>query len=363
MNRKTIDIIASFLIFIIAVLLGFYLGKHITNLGLIDIVWGILFFFLSLFLLIHIHELGHFFFGKLAGYKLIMYKAGPLCWKYENGHFKFELEKVKGYLGLCMMIPPATVTDKKSNLLYYAGGILMNILTGMIALLFALLTPNISSLLFLGLSIFGLLSIGMGVLNLRPSMSQNNPTDGMILWSLWKGNDFVEGFIMINRMQIELSMGIRPRDLKELTDEDGDTAEPYIRIYKLIYLLYKAWDERDMDKVKRQANRIHGMMTLVPTAVEDPVKFELCSAYAATGEIEKARNYYSEVQVKLDKENDCNGFRIKAYYTWFVEKDRDTALSLCRQGLAVTEKYPLKGQAVMEEELLKQLQSTIENNQ
>lgn len=359
MNSKTIDIISSFLVFIIAMLLGFHLGKHIPNMGLIDIVWGILSFFVSLFLLIHIHELGHFFFGKLAGYKLLMYKVGPLCWKYENGHFKFELEKIKGYLGLCMMLPPASGADRKANLYYYAGGILMNILTGTIALLFAFLTPGISPALFLGLSVFGLLSVGMGVLNLRPSMSQNNPTDGMILWSLWKKNAFAEGFIRINRMQIEISMGIRPRDLKELTDEDRNTAEPYIRIYHLIYLLYKAWDEADMEKLKKQADRIDGMIAHVPTAVEDPVKFELCAAYAATGDFEKARNYHTEIATKLDKEKDCNGLRIKAYYAWFAENDKEAALSFCRQGLAVTDQYPLKGQAIMEEELLKRLQSLL----
>lgn len=362
MNTKTIDIIASFVVFILAALLGFHLGKHIPEMKLTDIVWGVLLFFLSVVLLVNLHELGHCFFGKLGGYKLVLYKAGPFCWKYENGKFKFELEKVKGYLGLCMMIPPATETDKKANLLYYAGGILMNVLTGTIALLFAFLLPLISFTLFLGLSIFGLLSIGMGLLNLRPSMSQNNPTDGMILWSVWKGNDFANDFAMINRLQVELSMGTRPRDLNIPPERDTATAS-YTRIYHLVYLLYKAWDEFNMDEVKKYANRIEEMKDKIPSAIEDPIKLELCSAYAATGDRSKAEHYYSETQTRLAKEKDCNGCRIKAYYAWFVEKDKEAALSFCQQGLAVADQYPLKGQAILEEDLLKQLQSAIEKEQ
>ena len=152
------------------------------------------------------------------------------------------MEKIKGYAGLCMMIPPAEGVSRNANLLYYAGGIFMNLLTGIIALLSAFLIPDIPILLFLALGIFGMLSIGTGILNLRPAMSQYNPTDGMILWNVWQGNDFAEGFALINRLQMEFSMGTRPRDLVFLNDNNENVSQPYIRIYMLIYLLYKAWD-------------------------------------------------------------------------------------------------------------------------
>lgn len=362
MKSKTINSIATFLIFGIAVLMGFYLGKHLTSLKYTDIIWAVVFFFLSLFLLIHLHELGHLFFGKLAGYKLILYKVGPFCWKLENGRFKFETEKMKGYAGLCMMIPPADGASRNANLLYYAGGVLMNLLTGIIALLFAFLTPGISILLFLALGIFGMLSIGTGILNLRPAKSQNNPTDGMILWSVWQGEDFAEGFALINRLQMELSMGTRPRDLNFLNDEKENTSDPYLRIYILIYLLYKAWDTDNKEKIKIYADKIRGMQAQIPSAIEDAVKFELCAAYAFTGETEKAETYYSESKAKLEKENDSNGNRIKAFYAWYIESDGEKALAFCRQGLAVIETYPLKGQALMERDLMEGLLMQIQNS-
>jgi len=363
MSRKSIDIITSFLLLGLAVLTGFYMGKYLKDFVFTDMLWAVLFFVLSMFLLTNLHELGHFLFGKMAGYKLLQYKVGPCCWKYENGSYRFEMEKVKGYMGLCMMIPPAEGVSRKANLLYYAGGILVNIVTGAVCLLIAFLAQAISPLLFLALSIFGLLSIGMGLLNLRPSMSQNNPTDGMILWNVVQGNNFAEGFEAINRMQAELSMGIRPRDMDIHIVENAGALDSYIRVYQHIYLLYKALDKGEKEKVKDEADHIDRMMDLVPSAIEDAVNCELAAVYASLGETQKARSYYDKCREKLTKDKDSNGCRIKAYCAWYLDADARQALVFCEAGLAVADQYPLKGLGMMEEDLIKQLQIRIKTAQ
>lgn len=354
MQKKTINTIATFLIFGIAVWMGIYLGKHLALLRWTDFLWIIVFFVVSMFLIIHIHELGHFLFGKLSGYKLILYKVGPLCWKYENGHYRFETEKMKGYLGLCMMMAPAGGVSRRANMLYYAGGVLMNLFTGTISLLIAFFADT-SLLLFLALSIFGLLSVGMAILNIRPTMSQYNPTDGMILWNVWQGTAFAAGFDEIHRLQMELSIGKRPRDLETNVEPGAEPLDNYIRIYQLIYLLYKALDGGDAGMIRRQADLIDGIMGQIPSAIEDAVAFELAAAYAFVGDIEKARDYYDSCWDKLEKENDSNGNRIKAFCAWYLEGDATKTAAFCYAGLAVIAQYPLKGQAVMEEDLMKRL--------
>lgn len=362
MKTKTINVIACVVVFLLSALLGAFIGMSAKEMKWIDILWAFLSFVVSIILLVNIHELGHLFFGKRAGYQLMMYKAGPFCWKYENGHFKFVLEKAKGYLGLCMMLSPITEPDRRANLLYFAGGILMNLLTGTMALVIAFLLQPSSFTLFLVFAIFGYLSICIGIINLLPSMNQNNPSDGMILWSLWKGNRFAEGFITINRLQMQLSMGVRPRDLTNLPVEEEENEE-FTRLYFSVYRLYQAWDEYNLEKLQIIADRIDQQMSSVPSAVEQPVKIELCAAYATTGDMTKAQHYYTEVQARIAQDKDCNGYRIKAYYAWFAEKDKKSAIECCRHGLAVIDTYPLKGQALMEEDLLNRLLSTLENQQ
>lgn len=325
----------------------------------------LVYFIFSLVIAIQLHETGHFLFGKISGYSLIRFKIGPLCWKYENGRYLFEWEKSKGFLGLCMMMPPEHDISENRHLLYYSGGILMNLLTGSISVGLALLFPSWPPALLLFLWEFGGLSILLGSINLIPRFSMNNPTDGKIISSILKKDDLAKDMTYINNTLQQLATGIRPKDIPWLNKPlSMDKASQELFIYKLIYHLYNAIDRQDTGKIRDCTELIEKCADKIPSAIECPVKFELCGAYCILEETEKIRRHYRYLsKEKLEKEKDMSAYRIKAYIAYYLQADRQQAFSYCRKALSVADTFPVKGQMFMEKELVERLMAKIEEDE
>lgn len=153
-----------------------------------------LFVFLIAFLLVtNIHEFGHFVFGKLLGYNLIIYQFSVFAWVYENGKLKFSLRKAKGYSGYCVMVPYKEVPLYKQAL-YYAGGIIFNFITGGIFVLLLILIPTLPDLLILTLIQLSGISLYFGLTNFMRFYSGSNASDGMLLWNIILKKRLGKGF-------------------------------------------------------------------------------------------------------------------------------------------------------------------------
>ena len=57
----------------------------------------------------------------------------------------------------------------------------------------------------------------------------------------------------------------------------------------------------------------------------------------------------------LLKDKDINGRRVLATYKYYIEKNVEEAEKCALDGIAVKDKYALKGQAFLEEELIKKI--------
>ena len=126
---------AAFLLQVVMAVALIYMLDKMRQAFEIDPWWVILFLFLSIFICINLHELGHFVLGKLAGYRLLAFQIGFLHWGKENDKMRFSFRRAKGFGGYCAMIPPGASLPIVKHKLYYAGGILSNILTGAVFLL------------------------------------------------------------------------------------------------------------------------------------------------------------------------------------------------------------------------------------
>ncbi|MGJ9385321.1 hypothetical protein [Salipaludibacillus sp. CF4.18] len=135
--------------------------------ALSDWIYLTLAIIVSWFLNINLHEFGHLLFGKLSGYRLISYRVSVFSWDYENGRMKFSIKKTKGYSGLCIMIPPVKSQGRTSDLLYFSGGIIMNVLTGALTITatFFITGPLI---LLMSLYFLGGTALLFGAINLIP---------------------------------------------------------------------------------------------------------------------------------------------------------------------------------------------------
>jgi len=317
----------------------------------------LLLFLISLFLVINIHEFGHFVFGKLLGYKLLMYQIGLLNFTYENGKMKFSFKKTKGFDGFCAMIPPkdASAFDKR-NLLYYAGGIGFNVATGILALVALSITENPSLRSFI--YIFAWMSIILGLFNLIPFKTAGNQfSDGKFIIGILRQNEHVSAMLALQNVVTQLAGGIRPKKLnfdhKELANFDDPS------LFLLQY--FHALDQENDDKAKELIEKLISRLDDVSSIALPGNYYEIITAGILFNQSEWIEKYYSLVEKTLNHDRDLNGERVKAYYAWYTG-NQDQAKQHIERAKAVADKFPLRGQAEMELALLDRLEQKINSD-
>jgi len=348
---------------VLGISLGVLLSLLEVNLSFMDqfSFWHfplmLLLFYVGVFLVINIHELGHLIFGKLLGYRFLMFRAGPLSIQKENEKLKFTFIKNVGYGGLCAMIPGENAS-LKDFAVYSTGGILFNVLTGIgfIISSFSLPQPVFTAV---PLFLTGVVSIFLALLNAWPFFSMNQPTDGMMFYSILRKNPLAERFYESVILSKKLAMGVRPKDLG-LTPVDLPLKD-FHELSTVFYLYFMEMDQGHVEKAGEYLKVVEENLSKVPPYTLPAYYYELIYYNLLVGKLNLSAHYYEKAGKILQKDKDINGLRIKSYYAYYLEKDLSKAEKLAKEGLAVMGKYPFRGQALFEEEQLKKLLSTIEH--
>lgn len=321
------------------------------QLTLLDLLISALAILLAVFININIHEFGHYIFGKALGYRLLSYRIAFLAWNNENSRMRFSLMWNKGYGGLCAMMPPPGLPDAK-HAWFYAGGLIMNTLSGLIFVLVPLLIPGYT--VWQGFSITtGVVALLLAALNFAPFVSANNPTDGKILWSLILKQPFARQLMDYNRLAAQLAAGIRPRDIE--VSLPGMSEPQLLDVVAVLYAYFHALDSGNHDEAAGLASTLEKHLDIFPAHMLPAIYYELCFTNCVGDNLQQAREYYQRAGTILQRDRDVNGLRVKAYYEYYVNKDHGKALTLCQQGLAVAAKFAIPGQALMEQDLLREL--------
>lgn len=340
-------------VFKILIVIILLLEVILLDINLIDFILILISVFIAVFLMINIHEFGHFVFGKIAGYKLISIRIGPLCFSIENEKIKFMFLKAKSYGGLCAMIPPKNEISKVKNLFYYMGGILFNFISAIIAFFISIFTYeyyNISMLFI----IFSIISISIGLINALPIMSGNNPSDGKIFWSILLKKPFAQDLIKLNQISSSLSYGTRPKDL-DIIKFNEDQEMNFTNVYILIFNYMKALDSKNYAEVDYYIDLLVKNIDNISEVLLPSIYYEICFVYCIKNDIENAKKNYVNAGKVLQKDKDLNGLRIKSYYEYYVNQNTEKAREYAQEALKVADKFPIKGQAIMEVELVKDL--------
>lgn len=118
--------------------------------------------FLCLFFFLHtlLHEGGHLLFGLLTGYRFCSFRIFSFMWLYDGEKLRFARHSLPGTGGQCLLEPPDMVDGKIPYVLYNLGGVLMNALLSLLALLVTLLWGQDSAwgILCLLFAVAGLIS-------------------------------------------------------------------------------------------------------------------------------------------------------------------------------------------------------------
>lgn len=166
------------------------------------------------------HEAGHFFGGRMSGYKLVFLRIGPVVLK-GSREGKMSLSIRKRSAGQCVMLPE--IKDRIKYKAYNVGGIVSNIIItlGSAALLF--IDSRIAELIFIELFFAGLFKI---IGNVIPQIRDYYPTDGYILKLLRKRplvqQDYAKYLALYAALYWEEEVNVREYtyDRKEYESED-----------------------------------------------------------------------------------------------------------------------------------------------
>jgi len=307
------------------------------------------------FININIHEFGHYIFGRIQGYKLVSYRISVLSWNYQNSKMKFSLMRNKGYGGLCAMIPPEKELSNFKHGLFFAGGLLLNVLTGSLFLVAAsMLSGPPRDIIFLT----GVIAIILATINSLPIISANNHSDGKILWGLILKKPFARKLIETIKVGTQLSAGIRPRDLQMSPPEIPDNPQ-VVDLMPVFYMYFKALDENSLEDIIHYAGLLEDNIEYLPSPVLPGIYYELCHTGCIATDETKARKYYQKAGKILQADKDINGLRVKAYYEYYINANPKSALMYIEDALAVADKFPIKGQGIMEVDLARTLKDLI----
>ncbi len=326
-----------------------------------DLVFDYIFLIFALVTSINIHEFGHLVFGKILGFCLISYSIGPFLWINENGKMRFSVRKNKGYGGQCSMMPPEQNLSDYQYGLYYAGGIIFNMLSACTLAILYMFMPNASrmtELFFVNAMSFWMI---LALLNLLPLILGSSPTDGKLIRCLMFNEPYAEKLKSVNSISTALSSGYSPKNIPMTYMPDTEKPDT-LDMMLLLYNYFKALDSCNNASAISYAGMIEKNLHAFPNNALPSIYYEMCFAGCISADEAKAKYYFNKAGKILRNDNAINAFRVRAYYEYYINNNSREALMNCENAFKVADKFPSKGQAMMEKGLVEKLILDINTN-
>jgi len=317
-----------------------------------------LFIGLAVMLCINIHEFGHFVLGKFLGYQLVSYRILFLTWTKVNGEIKFSVRENKGFGGACAMMPPDNNLPGWKHGLYYAGGMIFNILSALIFIIPNAILQHPFGLTSSFSRSFILISLLLGAFNLLPLTAGGRPSDGKMVWGFLLKKPYAEKYLGNNKIVNQLSKGSRPNSIQMPAAVNTEKPDKH-DMTLLLHRYFQALDSDDETEAIDYANSFEKNLRAFPWHLRTAVNYELCFIGCITEDKTKAELYYNKARKTLEKDTDADGLRVKAYYEYYVNHNSTAALQLCESVADVCDKCPMEGQAMMEKDLAEKLKNII----
>ena len=168
----------------------------------------------SIFLQVIIHEAGHLIFGLMTGYKYLSFRVASLIWVKDNGKLRLKRLSIAGTGGQCLMTPPEAADGKPPFALYNMGGVIINIVSGLLFLGLYLLCKDIMYLSSM-LLILSIIGFAFALLNGVPLKLKMLNNDGSNTLMFKKDPKSIHAFYTQLRIAEQTSLGVRLKDMPE----------------------------------------------------------------------------------------------------------------------------------------------------
>lgn len=321
----------------------------------------ICFFLITLFLQVALHEAGHLICGLASGYRFVSFRIFNFTWIRKDGKWVLKRFSVAGTGGQCLLAPPDRPEEEIPVCGYNMGGVMMNILTALVALGFLLWMEDLPFMLSVFLVFWVIIGLFLGVTNGVPMKLGGIGNDAYTLRLLRHNPATKHALILQLRINALIQEGMRPKDMPEewfkqdaATIDYKDILQATVGLMNVSRLLDREeWEDayRLLEDVKSHSSELIGIL-------QQETDAELLFTALVTGRMERAGELatdkllrYIHLYSRVSSSKQRQLFALALYQ----EHDREKAETIYRSVVNLREKYLMQGEVNMDIALMEVL--------
>ena len=372
-SKKTTNTIATIVFFMVCLCLGGLLGYSLTYEFGDEMSWwqtvlrifeGVTLFLLAFFFQIILHEAGHMVAALARGWKFIHFMILGIVLSRKDGKFRLSRFAIPGVGGQCLMMPPEEGDTDFGIALYNAGGVLMNIVVSLLAIvLFGCFYDSLSWDINVFLVSLCFTGTFFALVNGIPSVSGGVVNDGMNIRELKKDEFGTRVFLTTMRIMGKLQQGSRIDEVVEGYLTDGvelDYANP-IHEVAINFDFSLAISRLDFQKAHAILDQIEPVFEEIVPIYQKEITYERVYLYLVSPRegvdvgqlIDSETLKYFEMQTNFRP----TALRVKYAFVRLYECDEERAEGIYKQFQEVCKNYHIPGEVCIEKKLIEYVRS------
>ena len=342
-----------------------YIGKF-SQLNVIEVIGipllSLAFFLIAIFLQVSLHEAGHLMCGLASGYRFVSFRIFSFTWIRQGGKVRMKRFSVSGTGGQCLLAPPEKPDEEIPVTLYNIGGVAMNFLTVLVALVPLVLIDDMPFLWKMFLIQFIGIGVFLGLLNGIPMKMGGIGNDAYSLRLLKRNPETKRALILQLRINALIQEGMRPKDMPEdwfHLEGKIDYSDMLQATIALMEISRKQDQEEWEEAYVRLEEAVSHSKELVGILKQE-AEAELLFTAWVIGKEERARELatdkllaYIRAYSKVSSAKQRQLFALALY----SERDKEKAEGIYRTVKAKRESYLMQGEVNMDLALMESLLS------
>ena len=316
----------------------------------INLFSWLLLFIIGYLVQIIIHELGHLIFGLMSGYSFVSFRVGSFTIINHNGKFKHKKFNIPGTGGQCLMMPPELKDEKFPFILYNLGGVIINLLISILAILIGRNVNSPSNIIWM---VFSLSGIFAALTNGIPMKIGGIANDAYNLLSMIKNPETRQGFYIQLRVNGLQSQGMRIKDMPLDTFKTSDNADLSNPLNTSLKLMEFNWylDNMDFQMGQETLDSLLPYFNKIIPIYRNEINCERVFleliGNCNKDFIDNLYNINLRKYIKMAKFM-INKTRLLMAYEAFYNEDKHKAMEYYEEIHKVANRYPIKGETDME---------------
>jgi hypothetical protein len=307
---------------------------------------------LGIYLHVILHEAGHLVFGLLTGYRFLSFRIYSITLVKTEGRIKRKKSGIPGTSGQCLMIPPQQQGEHFPYRLYNYGGILMNFLVSLLAILAIPVFPGSAILSRFLLGAFAAAGLMIGIMNGLPVKDFGIANDGYNVRAMKRDRQARESFLRQLNIAAFQTSGTRLKDMPSewFVLPEGADLTNVMNAYILNLAYNRELDRLDFDAAKEVLNRLKPLHLKLPAGYRNITNLGYMFLALVNGESSESVERYLTKQSRLlikSARNEINLLRTAYAYYLIYEKDVKASEQAYNRLKVLADRYPVPAEAEM----------------